>query len=168
MYWGNGDARMTIYGVDTCCGAENVAFQTTFDDQDPLTSSHPTSYPSRAALLLQPRGGRVGINVAHDPSYPLHVGGDVGATHYYETSDIRLKHDISMLSKSIRKFRFNNDNKLYYGFIAQELETLHPELVDSSGEYKTVNYNSAICYYIAELENKVQKLEDEINKLKNK
>jgi hypothetical protein len=45
---------------------------------------------------------------------------------------------------------------------------LHPELVDSSQEYKKVNYDSAICYYIAELENKVQKLEDEINKLKNK
>lgn len=74
--------------------------------------------------------------------------GNVYAPHYYESSDIRLKHDISSISQSIRKFRFNNDNKLYYGFIAQELETLHPELVDSSGEYKTVNYNSAICYYI--------------------
>jgi hypothetical protein len=96
------------------------------------------------------------------------AGVDMYAPHYYESSDIRLKHDISSISQSIRKFRFNDDNKLYYGFIAQELETLHPELVDSSGEYKTVNYNSAICYYIAELENKVQKLEDEINKLKNK
>jgi len=56
---------------------------------------------------------------------------------------------------------------LYYGFIAQELETLHPELVDSSGEYKTVNYNSAICYYIAELENKVQKLEERIRKFES-
>jgi hypothetical protein len=83
------------------------------------------------------------------------VEGDVYARHYYESSDIRLKHDISMISKSIRKFKYNSDDKLCYGFIAQELEELHPELVDNSGEYKTVNYNSAICYYIAELENKV-------------
>lgn len=94
-------------------------------------------------------------------------GGTVTATHFYEPSDMRLKHDISMISKSVRKFRFNNDNKLYYGFIAQELETLHPELVDNSEEYKKVNYNSAICYYIAELENKVQKLEERIRKFES-
>lgn len=98
----------------------------------------------------------------------IYTGNNMYAAHFYENSDARLKHDIMPISQSIRKFRFNNDNKLYYGFIAQELQTLHPELVDSSGEYKTVNYSSAICYYIAELENKVQKLEDEINKLKNK
>ena len=95
----------------------------------------------------------------------LEVQNNIYATHFYESSDIRLKHDISSISQSIRKFRFNNDNKLYYGFIAQELETLHPELVDSSGEYKTVNYNSAICYYIAELENRVQQLEEKIKRL---
>jgi hypothetical protein len=44
---------------------------------------------------------------------------------------------------------------------------LHPELVDNSGEYKKVNYNSAICYYVAELENKVQKLEEKLQKLEN-
>ena len=86
------------------------------------------------------------------------------AVHFYESSDARLKHDILPISQSIRKFRFNNDNKLYYGFIAQELETLHPELVDNSGEYKTVNYNSAICYYIGQLENKVKMLEDKLKK----
>ena len=110
----------------------------------------------------------MGIMVEHIDTHTITAAGNMNAAHYYENSDARLKHDISSISQSIRKFRFNNDNKLYYGFIAQELETLHPELVDSSGEYKTVNYNSAICYYIAELENKVQKLEDEINKLKNK
>ena len=31
VYWTNGDATMKIYGVDTCCGKENVAFQSTFD-----------------------------------------------------------------------------------------------------------------------------------------
>lgn len=115
-----------------------------------------------------PRFLRIGLGTAVNSSYSLAASGNCLAAHYYESSDIRLKHDISSISQSIRKFRFNEDNKLYYGFIAQELETLHPELVDNSGEYKTVNYNSAICYYIAELENKVQKLEDEINKLKNK
>lgn len=121
---------------------------------------------NRTSIFISCNNGYVGINTT-SVSYPLTVNGNVGATHFYESSDIRLKHDISSISQSIRKFRFNNDNKLYYGFIAQELETLHPELVDNSGEYKTVNYNSAICYYIAELENKVQKLEERIRKFES-
>lgn len=77
VYWTNGDATMKIYGVDTCCGKENVAFQSTFDGTDPLTSTYVTEYRTRSAILLQPRGGNVGINVSHDPSYALTVGGDI-------------------------------------------------------------------------------------------
>ena len=77
VYWTNGDATMKIYGVDTCCGKENVAFQSTFDGQDPLTSTYVTEYRTRSAILLQPRGGNVGINVSHDPSYTLTVGGNI-------------------------------------------------------------------------------------------
>ena len=77
VYWTNGDATMKIYGVDTCCGKENVAFQSTFDGQNPLTSTYVTKYRTRSAILLQPRGGNVGINVSHDPSYTLTVGGDI-------------------------------------------------------------------------------------------
>jgi hypothetical protein len=109
-------------------------------------------------INYMPRNSRSANGTLLTMYYIGNLGGgyaSVTAAHFYESSDIRLKHDISPISQSIRKFRFNDDNKLYYGFIAQELETLHPELVDSSGEYKTVNYDSAICYYIAELENKV-------------
>lgn len=77
VYWTNGDATMKIYGVDTCCGKENVAFQSTFDGENPLTSTYVTKYRTRSAILLQPRGGNVGINVSHDPSYTLTVGGNI-------------------------------------------------------------------------------------------
>lgn len=90
------------------------------------------------------------------------------ATHYFETSDIRLKCNIVNISESIRKFEFKNDHKPYYGFIAQELYSKYPELVDITGEYWTVNYDSTICLIISKLENKIKRLEDEINKLKNK
>ena len=86
VYWTNGDATMKIYGVDTCCGKENVAFQSTFDGKDPLTSDYVTSYRTRSAILLQPRGGNVGINVSHDPSYALTVGGDVYSQGYVRAS----------------------------------------------------------------------------------
>lgn len=40
--------------------------------------------------------------------------------------------------------------------------------MDSSGEYKTVNYNSALSYYMAQLENKVKELEEKIKLLETK
>lgn len=82
VYWTNGDATMKIYGVDTCCGKENVAFQSTFDGENPLTSTYVTKYRSRSAILLQPRGGNVGINVSHDPEYALTIGGDTYSSGY--------------------------------------------------------------------------------------
>lgn len=91
VYWTNGDATMKIYGVDTCCGKENVAFQSTFDGQDPLTSTYVTEYRTRSAILLQPRGGNVGINVSHDPSYALTVGGDTYSSGYVRASSGFIK-----------------------------------------------------------------------------
>lgn len=153
------DGTFKIYGVQTCCGPENIAFQTAFDGQDPLTSTYPTSYPDRAALLLQPRGGRVGINVASNPSYPLHVNGNVGATNYYTTSDARKKQNIHKISDNIKQFEWKETGETSYGFIAQDLEVKHPELVNDDGNMKTVNYNAALSLVVAKLENRVKELE---------
>jgi hypothetical protein len=84
FYFTNGDATMKIYGVTSTqasFGDERVAIQTSFDSQDPLTSTHPTSYPQRAALLLQPRGGYVGIGTT-SPSYKLHVNGSISSNYF--------------------------------------------------------------------------------------
>lgn len=70
----NGDGTMKIYGVSSGYGDERIAIQTSFDGQDPKTSTYPSSYPARACLLLQPRGGNVGIGTT-SPSYTLHVNG---------------------------------------------------------------------------------------------
>ena len=94
-------------------------------------------------------------------------GDSVIATDYSATSDIRLKCDINQISDHVYSFRFKDSDKLHYGFIAQELEKEHPDLVGQN-EYKTVNYNSALSLYIAELENRVKILENEINNLKSK
>jgi len=79
FYFTNGDATMKIYGAPSTVesyGNERVAIQTSFDMQDPETSSYPTNYPTRAALLLQPRGGYVGIGTT-SPSTRMHVVGRV-------------------------------------------------------------------------------------------
>ena len=92
--------------------------------------------------------------------------GDVYAANYYTTSDARKKQNIHKISDNIKQFEWKETGETSYGFVAQDLEINHPELVDSSGEYKTVNYNSALSYYMAQLENRVKELENEIKLLK--
>ena len=90
------------------------------------------------------------------------------ATNFYTTSDVRRKTSIKRISKHIYSFYFKeNLETLQYGVIAQEVETENPELVDNSGKYKTVNYNSTLSLYVAELENKVEELEKRIKQLEN-
>ena len=93
----------------------------------------------------------------------------VYAPAYYTTSDSRKKKEIKQISNSIYQFKLKDQDTLQYGYIAQELEKTNPELVDSSSEYKTVNYNSAICYNISKIENtmkaKIIELEQRLEKL---
>lgn len=89
------------------------------------------------------------------------------APAFYASSDIRLKKDIINESKSIRSFRWKDTNEKSYGLIAQELEEQgHEELVSTKADgYKTVNYNSAMCMIIGQLENRIEELENKIRTL---
>jgi len=92
FYFTNGDATMKIYGTtstQSSFGNERVAIQTSFDEQDPLTSSYPSTYPDRSALLLQPRGGYVGIGTT-TPAFKLDVNGDVRVSNIYQTGNYSL------------------------------------------------------------------------------
>ena len=91
-------------------------------------------------------------------------GGNVTGTNFYTTSDRNKKINISSFSEHIRKFQLKNAEKWHYGVIAQEVEEIFRD--GEEGNY-TVNYNSILSYYIGILENKVQKLEDELKELKN-
>lgn len=68
----------TEYGKETAC------IQTSFDGQDPTTSTYPRLYPGRCVLALQPRGGWVGIGT-ENPSYLLDVNGDIQANGWVRT-----------------------------------------------------------------------------------
>ena len=109
--------------------------------------------------------GYVGIGTM-SPSYKLHVNGDVYAANFRTSSDVRLKYEIEQISPHFFKFKFKEDSVLNYGFIAQELEKEHPELVSQKGDYKNVNYNSALSLYVAELENKYKELQETVIMLK--
>lgn len=87
-----------------------------------------------------------------------------------QSSDIRLKENVKDLESkgSLRlvEFDWKNGNGYSYGFIADEVEKIYPDMVseDSSG-YKVLSYNAAMCAKLAELENTIKKQQEMIDKL---
>ena len=95
-------------------------------------------------------------------------------------SDINLKNSVEQIKTDatiLKKlnpvsFTFKDDeqNKKHFGFIAQELEILYPELVsDNEGGFKTVNYIEMIPILLSQMKNmqeEIDKLKDEIKKIK--
>ena len=93
-------------------------------------------------------------------------------------SDINLKDNIEKISTedfdklNPVSFTFKDDdqNKKHYGFIAQELETIYPELVTNTGiGFKTVNYIEMIPILLSQMKNmqiEIDKLKDEIKEIK--
>ena len=88
IYLKTGDATMKIYANvsnSSSYGNEGVTIQTAFDGQDPASSSYPSSYPTRAVLQLQPRGGNVAIGQTTANSYKVHISGSLYASSWLRT-----------------------------------------------------------------------------------
>ena len=94
-------------------------------------------------------------------------------------SDIILKDNIEQINiDDFNKlnpisFTFKDDdkNKKHYGFIAQELERVYPELVTNTElGFKSVNYIEMIPILLSQMKNmqmEIDKLKEEIHKMKN-
>lgn len=102
--------------------------------------------------------------------------GDLYAHVMYQSSDARVKKDITDVEineydlPAIRQFRMKDGrDNIRYGYIAQELEKTHPELVDSlsgEGSVKRVDYTSATFLTIAHMQKKMDYMQNEIDELK--
>lgn len=103
------------------------------------------------------RNSRIGVKQT-TPAYDLDVTGDIRATgDILSNSDIRLKRNIKPLDsvkdriKQInpRSFDWIANDKSDVGLIAQEVETLFPELVrtDDNG-FKTINYSKLTVFLL--------------------
>lgn len=105
----------------------------------------------------------------------IHVGFVAAASGFYETSDIRLKTNISEINNTseikLVQFDWISSGKHSYGAIAQDVEKNYPELVsemeDDGQTYKTINYDALLCLKVAQLENKIKLLQKELEELKN-
>jgi hypothetical protein len=97
----------------------------------------------------------------------LYVNGSI-----YNPSDINLKRNIVPISENKKnfladlepvEFEFKDDNKKHYGFIAQDMELLYPELVNKNNiGYKTINYIELIPLLLS----KIKDMQKEIDNLK--
>lgn len=103
--------------------------------------------------------GNVGIGTT-TPTYKLHVIGRFKSDGINETSDIRLKKNIQPIADALAKvmqlqgvtYEWNKEGMeegLNIGLIAQEVEKILPEVVDTDNEgYKSVQYSVLVALLI--------------------
>jgi trimeric autotransporter adhesin len=137
---------------------------TYWQNQDTYLALDPTGLTEITATganhMYFNNGGNIGIGL-NNPSAKLHVNGTIRSNAINETSDIRFKKNIQPIEKSLNKilqlegvtynwrkdeFPDNNfNNKLQYGLIAQDLEKVIPELVNTDDEgWKSVEYSHVV------------------------
>ena len=119
--------------------------------------------------LFELKGGVI----ASKQSKPLDIRNYIRADRFYTRSDIRLKNtieelgdnDLDKLNKLVPKsYNFKNDNIKHFGFIAQEVEKVFPNLVSTDNDgMKSINYLEMIPLLL----HKINHLERNIDELKN-
>lgn len=116
-------------------------------------------------------------DVIPDDNSMLYVGGIVSSSSRNTSSDERLKTKIQGLSQGLNqilalrprsyyldpKFNPSAPQRLHFGFIAQELEQIMPQLVETgsdAAQYKSVNYLGLIPVLTKALQEQQMELED--------
>jgi hypothetical protein len=123
--------------------------------------------------------GNVGIGVT--PSYKLDVSGEgrftgnVYAPVFQVTSDEQLKTNLQQIIDPLGKindlegikFDWTDNTGTSYGFIAQQVERIIPEVIGRNGEYKTVNYIAVIPILVEALKEQQKRIKilEKINKI---
>lgn len=94
------------------------------------------------------------------------------ANGFFDTSDARVKTNVVEIDASkadaVRLVEFDRTDKKHhgYGVIAQELEKVYPEMVNTDSEgFKSVNYDELAMVKIKYLEDKVARLEALVGRL---
>ena len=116
--------------------------------------------------------------VTTSASRALDVNNFIRGNEFYTRSDIRLKNNIEDLGdenlhklKQIipKSYRFKNEKLIHFGFIAQDVEKVYPNLVavDIDG-MKSINYLEMVPLLLHKINNLERKVEELSNNKNNK
>jgi len=113
-----------------------------------------------------------GSNIAKLDRASNIFSGDITAANFNATSDLQFKTNVTSINNALEtvnlmngvSFKWNTTGKNSYGVIAQELEQILPELVDTKDNVKSVNYLGLIAFLI----NAVKELDERVKNLESK
>lgn len=125
---------------------------------------------SNAAIEVE---GAIGFNGEVVFSNTVESSSSISAVGgFFDTSDVRVKTNVKEIDASdadkVKLVEFDRTDKEHhgYGVIAQELEKVYPEMVNTDSEgFKSVNYNELAMVKIKYLEDKVARLEALVGRL---
>lgn len=131
---------------------------------NPQTYSKSTVYIEDDGILMSSQGFEGGAITSTAAIY--------AADGFFDTSDARVKTNVVEIDASdadkVKLVEFDRTDKEHhgYGVIAQELEKVYPEMVNTDDEgFKSVNYNELAMVKIKYLEDKVARLEALVGRL---
>lgn len=118
-------------------------------------------------------GSSAGSGIIIQADDGVRITGSVEASGgFFDTSDARVKANVKEIDASdadkVKLVEFDRTDKEHhgYGVIAQELEKVYPEMVNTDSEgFKSVNYNELAMVKIKYLEDKVARLEALVGRL---
>ena len=147
-----------------------------------LSGMHNTDHQNEYTFLQAKHSGSIRVQIQHDGD--IVSAGNVTAfeTSFLTVSDRRLKKNIYQISESLdrilelrpTKFTWKSSNKEDVGFIAQEVEEIIPEVIettkgfintDEDTERKTIAYPKFVPYLvdtIQELTRRIEELEKKV------
>jgi len=150
--------------------ANSTAYIKTFYENNCYSDSTWSNVRYNGSIVLAPTNKNENVYIYKD----LIIGGNI-----IVRSDINLKKNIEDISLNLANqlieavpkqyiFKKDIDNKLHYGFIAQELEEIVPNLVQYidtpiDGKVKSVNYVEMIPLLLL----KIKDLQKQIDELKS-
>ena len=118
-------------------------------------------------------GSSAGSGIIIQADDGVRITGSVEASGgFFDTSDARVKANVKEIDASnadkVKLVEFDRTDKEHhgYGVIAQEIEKVYPEMVNTDDEgFKSVNYNELAMVKIKYLEDKVARLEALVGRL---
>lgn len=142
------------------------------DNKQDVKQFYISSYSSALTWIYKKMNGLI-VGTPSDNSKPILINNLIITGSISNTSDFNLKKNITKIE--INKiddlfclnpinFQYLNDkNNTHYGFIAQDVEKIYPEIIGSNNiGHKTINYLEIIPLMLA----KIKLMQEEIDELK--